>query len=347
MPEFVIRLIDDGSLPQQAPKGPDGNAGGSQGRGSTDHGGSPISSRVTPPPEGSQHAKAINDLAGGAADRAGLGQAKNAFDQVMAFGDKLSQVTGPPANASTTAIQAELVGGAAASGGSATTATGGAAAAGGSTAAGGAVAAMATNPYTIAAAAVAATVVGGAAIAKEYDKIMSREAARIKDYSPELSNVAALSEIRTEIGKMRRADRIGGDLADYENFKSRAEQRLAEVQTEILHALLDIFKLLEPTLEQALHGADIGIANLQVLAAHGEAVNKTLRGDIVGALAANDRANELLGKVGKEILEWVRNEDSDDMGEDDIWLRAFLTQQPIELDDAGNPIIPPKAEGAP
>lgn len=344
MAQLEIVLVDDGSNP--SPFDENGNFSPPPiptFEGDPGDIGSPASSNISPGAE-SQVPIQAESVTGPPAD-ANTGQVmRDIFEQAAGgtkFGDTASKVFDTVSNVGQSVEgllsggggAGSAVGGAAesvAAGGAAGSVGVGGGAAGG--AAGGAVAALASNPYTIAVAAVAAVAVGGAAIVSEYDRIMGAEVDRLKGYSPEVGQAAAMSDLRSELADIRRAERIGPDLARYETFRSRAQDRLADLQTEILSVMLRFFEAVEPLLEQGLHAADILVAQTQIMTAAMDANQRLLSGNIEGYMKAMERVGVAVVKFNKETMEFLKQENGDKKV-DDPWLTSFDKQQPIDPND--------------
>lgn len=62
----------------------------------------------------------------------------------------------------------------------------------------------------------------------------------------------AETQLRREMASMRRAERIGPELASAERMRSRFEEKMADVQTELLKIALRIFEEFGPALNGAL-----------------------------------------------------------------------------------------------
>jgi len=159
-------------------------------------------------------------------------------------------VTGAAASAAAPAAAA-ATGATAAGAAAATTAP---AAAGGAAAGGaaGGLAALAavTGPVGIALAALGATVGIAAYAAKKFGDAMQAEASRLADWSAKISLAMAQSDINRQLAELRRAERLGDDLAEFESARSEAEIAFYELGTEIKHILLTLVKPLLPVIEE-------------------------------------------------------------------------------------------------
>lgn len=123
----------------------------------------------------------------------------------------------------------------------------------GAAAAGGAAAALGPlAPVAIAAAVALAGVAAGAVAVKVAFDALRAEGDRIQGYSAELSAAYAMSDIRSELADMRRAQRIGPNAARVENMRSKVDDKIAEIGDEIYAGIAEILLELKPFLPTVL-----------------------------------------------------------------------------------------------
>lgn len=102
--------------------------------------------------------------------------------------------------------------------------------------------AAAAGPAAIAIGAIAVGAGAAGFALKKMADTFEAEANRLSGLSGPLANATARSDIRRELADLRRARRIGPQLADFEDMRSRGETAVADIQTEIYSILLDIYK---------------------------------------------------------------------------------------------------------
>lgn len=122
------------------------------------------------------------------------------------------------------------------------------------------------GPAAVGIAAVGAAAIGAAAGVKVFSDTMRSQAEKLEGYSAELSNQAALTDLRAEMADMRRADTIGPQLAQFENDRSRAMTAISDIGTSILKVLLDFYQTFQPAIE-------MGLKSLELIAAGGETIS--------------------------------------------------------------------------
>jgi hypothetical protein len=201
--------------------------------------------------------------------------------------------------------------------------------------------AAAAGPAAIAVAGVAVAAVAAGAAAKMFADTMHDQAQRLEQYSPELSNQAAQTDLRAELAEIRRAQRIGPELARFENDRSRAMTALSDIGSNILSVLLSMYELARPGIQNI-------ITALELLAAGGEITSESVRG-ILDFLTGEEwrdnleRVQKAAGRIvsimeGSNEPEWaddpffeslLKNADGKALGEGK-W-REFLRQQPAAL----------------
>lgn len=159
----------------------------------------------------------------------------------------------PAAEAAATTAAPAAASTAAASGGSAASAAGGASS---MMAAAGPIAAVA-----------AAAVVAAVAI-KKFTDVAHGEAKRLEGMSPALAQASAMREIRETFADLRRANKVGPQLARFENDRSRMMEALSDVGTNVLKVMLDLYELVRPAVNDLIKG--IGVANAQAEALYEE-----------------------------------------------------------------------------
>ncbi len=123
--------------------------------------------------------------------------------------------------------------------------------AGAASGAAGAVAA-AGGAVGIAVAAVAAGFAVAAIAAKKFAQVIESQTNKLAGFSAPLSAAQAQTEISRELALMRRAQRIGPELAAAERLRSKFETAMTDLGTEILGVLLKLLEAAEPFIEVAI-----------------------------------------------------------------------------------------------
>lgn len=152
----------------------------------------------------------------------------------------------PPVRVDATAAMGAI---ATARGIGATAAGGNVGAAAGATA--GVTAAAIGGPVGIAIAAVAAGFGVAAVAARKFAQVIDTQVQQLAGFSGPLAAAQAQSEIRRELATIRRAGRLGGDLAEVEDLRSRWQDAMHDIGTEILKILLEALEAGRPFIEFA------------------------------------------------------------------------------------------------
>jgi hypothetical protein len=130
-------------------------------------------------------------------------------------------------------------------------------------------------------------------------------------YSEATAAATAESEIRRERAAMARAERIGPEMADFERTRGRFQERFANIGTEVLRILLQLWDIFEPFADKSISALEAGVALAAVLQKEGEVIADILRLD--GAEAHKDavEAGKLMEKALKELGEVFAGETED------------------------------------
>lgn len=220
----------------------------------------------------------------------------------------------------------------------------------------------ALGPAGTAIAGFTAAAVGGAALLKIAFDTLNSQVEKLQDYSPEVSGAVAMSEVRAEMATMRRAEKIGPDLAGFETTRGRMEEKLADLGTQILQSLLNIYKMVEPLVNLAGVGVDMASAGLAMLSSINSAATKLAALDFKGAAKALEEgtkeAQRLIERAGKDIAGALTGEE---LEFDDPFMTQWaemsrigaprhhtagqLTNRPRRVADAGRRARPGMAPG--
>lgn len=127
----------------------------------------------------------------------------------------------------------------------------------------------------------------GAAIVavKGFTSVVQSQVEMLAGFSGEVAVAQAETQLRRQMARFRRGQRIGSELASAENIRSRFETALFDVNTEILGIVLRIFRLMEPVLEPLLAGLEVLIELPDRLASELKGMAKLLRLNGMGFVA--------------------------------------------------------------
>lgn len=115
----------------------------------------------------------------------------------------------------------------------------------------------ATGPLAVAFATTTAAVIAGGVAVKKLADIMHSEARRLAEISGPLAHATAINEIRSEFADLRRAQRIGPDLARFEERLGRGGEAAAEFQTKVLSSLLKLEEKFGPLTEALIQSVNL------------------------------------------------------------------------------------------
>jgi hypothetical protein len=181
------------------------------------------------------------------------------------------------------------------------------------------------GPFAIAVAGATAAIVAGAVIMKLAFDAIHRQVSEIEGYSPDVGFAAAKSEVRSELATMRRAERIGPDVAGFENTRGRMETKLYDLQTEMLKALLNMYQVIEPLVEVLGVGVDLAAKSLAVHNAISGEVYKIAATDLLGPLKPLIDAYQLLPSIVKDSATDIINTITDNDTEvNDPWMEQWM-----------------------
>jgi hypothetical protein len=173
------------------------------------------------------------------------------------------------------------------------------------------------GPVGIAVAAIGTVAAVAVVGLKMFGKMVEEEAKKLALYSGAVAGAVAETEIRELQATLRRTERIGPDVANWETMRGKFSERMMDVNTEILNVVLKFANHFEPVAENAL-------AVLEMIAAAGQLYGNgiaaglaamTSTGSFLASIAANakklremkeeerDRPGEMWGEFD-QILTW-------------------------------------------
>ena len=110
--------------------------------------------------------------------------------------------------------------------------------------------AVATNPVAIAAGALAGGIGVATVAVKAFARSVESETQRLSGFSGPLAGAQAQTDIRRELDDLRRAQRLGPELAAAERLRSRFESQMTQLGTEIRLQLLRLVDIFTPFIER-------------------------------------------------------------------------------------------------
>jgi hypothetical protein len=208
----------------------------------------------------------------------------------------------------------------------------------------GPIAAIATAAGPVA---VFAAVVGAAALAvKGFTSVMDGEVNKLKGYSGPLAAATAMSDVRSQMSTIERGEKLGPQLARYEDLRSRWQERMSDLWTKILESLLNLLEKLFPILERIIAIAEIGPTFVEWVQANGEILIDILSFDVNERNRDMARANALATQIGAALLRLTDALDRDDDFSDPLAEMFRRSIEPIRNDRFGDPrfgpVVPPR-----
>lgn len=183
--------------------------------------------------------------------------------------------------------------------------------------------AAAAGPAAIAVAALAGAVVAGAVVVRRTIDMLSREADRLSAYSGEVAGATAMSDIRAELADIRRAERIGPNLARFEELRGEAMEKLADIGTEVLDQVLRLVVMLEPAIRVGIASGDMVAAGIPVMLDSLQSIAAAQAGNLA-ALGMTNEELANLKRLNAEIAKFARLEWDERNTGDDPFLEGFL-----------------------
>jgi hypothetical protein len=155
--------------------------------------------------------------------------------------------------------------------------------------------------------AVAVGLAAAAKAAKTFASTVESQTNELAGFSGPLSSAQAQTQIRREFSRLRRAQAIGPELARAERVRAQLEERIFDINTQILAAILGI---IDKT-DDALNLLQIGFATI----------------------------NPTLGAIFKQLRDLIATQEENQV--DDIFNQQFRDLMNQAQDREGNPIIWP------
>lgn len=181
------------------------------------------------------------------------------------------------------------------------------------------------GPAALAVAALTAGVVAGALVVKKAFDVMNSEATRLAGLSGSLSASTSLNAVRAEFADIRRASRIGPQLANVNNASGQVSAKMADVVTELLKVVVDATNSFQPLVPVLVNTLDLLAAGIPVISDAVVAVHQFLTGDFAAAKNFDEKEQANLKRLVESIGALIRNEIEDKKNkEEDIFAGYFL-----------------------
>jgi len=186
---------------------------------------------------------------------------------------------------------------------------------------------LAASPIAIAAAAIAGGLGVATVAVKAFARSVESETQRLSGFSGPLAGAQAQTEIRRELDDLRRAQRLGPELAAAERLRSRFESEITQLGTEIRLQLLRLVDIFSPFIDTAINVLDrVG----DFLENNGGAISSLIKGLVVSNLPVwLQLVLTTLGAISDNTGDTAEN------AETDIFTQQFLNLLPDALERRG------------
>ncbi|MGH8743514.1 MAG: hypothetical protein ACREUY_04470 [Burkholderiales bacterium] len=182
--------------------------------------------------------------------------------------------------------------------------------------------AAAAEPAAVAIGVLTVAAVGGAIAIKRAFDVFAKEADRLSGFSAQLSGATARSDIRAEFASLRRANRIGPDLARVEDSTSRIQTKITDLNTEMLRVLLKIYGAIEPLMPYLEGTIGIAAGSIAAAVANIEIVIATISNDSTYLASASVDFVDAIAAIRTAVDDIKNGMKKDD--ENDQYMDAFL-----------------------
>lgn len=167
----------------------------------------------------------------------------------------------------------------------------------------------------------------GAAGIKALFDTLGNEVRRLEGVSAEVNVATSMNEVRREMADLRRAEKIGPDLARFEALRGKMEDKMYDLGTEIHAILLKIFEALAPAIETVINGISVAVAALGQVNASIDSLAATMtlsNQDNIVAANANAIATARLATAMKRFVDGQQDQQA--AMTSDPFLDGFLSQ---------------------
>lgn len=197
------------------------------------------------------------------------------------------------------------------------------------------------GPVGIALGAVAVAATAAVAGVRLFGAAVQKQTQQLEGYSAAVSMAVSHSDLRRELATMRRAQRIGPEVAKLENIRGRFDAQMMDIGTEIREVFVKWVVKYEKDIE-ALLAAIVALGPVIKAATSVAIPLLQSQTGVLGALASNAaKIRELMARW----FGWQQNQANEDLGAD-VFLDEFFNALPDRLaQDRRAP--PPAANGRP
>jgi len=196
--------------------------------------------------------------------------------------------------------------------------------------------AAAAGPAAIAVGALAA--VTGAAVVgvKKLIDVFDHEADRLQGFNASLAGAKATADIRNTMNDLRRAQRIGPNLAGFTDRESRFNEASSRFYTEVLQELLKIEELLSPLTENSIAALQAITEALPLLIS----LNKYHQDGLKIFVDAVSSGQAETIKLLRRWFGWMQDESKEE-NSTDPFMDQFLAEFVGDVERPGRPAMPP------
>jgi hypothetical protein len=159
---------------------------------------------------------------------------------------------------------------------------------------------------------------------KLFSMMVASQAKALEPYSAAVSAANAKNDIRQEMMMFRRAGRIGGDIAKFEDMRGQFKDAMSDIWTEVIRVFLDIAETIRPILEEGILILRVIPPAIQMIDAAVRSLIDTLTFDAAGKAAADAEWAQATLKLMKRIAELLAGMAEDELGEDP-WIAEFFS----------------------
>ncbi len=183
------------------------------------------------------------------------------------------------------------------------------------------------GPAALAVAALTAGVVAGAVAVKKAFDVMNHEAERLSGLSGHLAASTTINAVRAEFSDIRRASRIGPQLASVNDASGQIMSKIADVNTELLKVVVDFANAFKPALPLLINTLDLVAAGIPVATDTLVAILQVFTLKIDEAIDIDERERANLNRLVGSIDRLLKNEIED---------AKALAQDPFAVAFLGN-----------
>lgn len=183
--------------------------------------------------------------------------------------------------------------------------------------------AAAAGPAALAVAALGAAVIGGVVAVKKLSDGLNAEGDRLARFSGEITGAQANKGVREEFADIRRADRIGPQLAGVMEASSQIQAKIADVNTELLKFVVDLVNDLKPVLPVVVNSLGVVATGIPVGIDFFRAIYELATGKLEEATTIDEQERKTFERFSQAVARLALNARDEEIGEDPA-ISAFL-----------------------